>query len=59
MVFFDPLVRAVFDLKGYNDVRLALERRENIELLLRTIEDYDAERIRARREAKKKPAATG
>lgn len=43
MVFLDPLVRAVFDLKGYNDFRLMLERRENVELLLQEIERQDAE----------------
>ncbi len=42
MVFFDPLVRALFDLKSYDDIRLALEDRENVERLLRAIEDYDA-----------------
>ncbi len=43
MVFFDPIVRSVFDFRQYNEVRLALEKRENVELLLRKIEAYDAE----------------
>ena len=43
MVFFDPLVRSVFNIKGYNDVRLALEDRGNLELLLLAIEKYDAQ----------------
>ncbi len=58
MVFFDPLVRAVFDLKGYNDVRLMLERRENVELLLRAIETQDAAgRAKKREERKQRKAA--
>lgn len=43
MVFFDPIVRSIFDFRQYNDVRLALEKRENVEILLQKIEAYDAE----------------
>lgn len=43
MVFFDPLVRSIFNFQGYNDVRLALEERENVDRLLVAIESYDAE----------------
>jgi len=43
MVFFDPLVRSIFNFQGYNDVRLALEERENADRLLGAIERYDAE----------------
>jgi hypothetical protein len=53
MVFFDPLVRSIFNLRAYNDVRLALEERENVELLLAAIESYDAE-WRAEMKRKKK-----
>lgn len=63
MVFFDPIVSSIFDFRQYNEIRLALERRENVELLLQKIEEYDAsfrrelkarkkerrERIKARR----------
>jgi hypothetical protein len=42
MVFFDPLVRSIFNVRGYDDVRLALENRENVELLVAEIERYDA-----------------
>lgn len=52
MVFFDPLVRSIFNFKNYNDVRLVLEERENIELLLQAIERYDAEWLRKRKEEK-------
>jgi hypothetical protein len=52
MVFFDPLVRSIFNVRGYNDVRLALEERENVERLLAAIERYDAE-WRAQRKGEK------
>lgn len=51
MVFFDPIVRSIFNFRQYNEVRLALEHRENVELLLRKIEAYDAD---FRRELKEK-----
>jgi len=57
MVFLDPLVRAVFDIKGYNDVRLMLERRENVDLLLQEIERQDAA-LRAKRREERKARKT-
>jgi hypothetical protein len=57
MVFFDPLIRSVFTLKGYNDVRLALEERENVDRLLVAIERYDAEwraELKRKKQARKK-----
>ncbi len=55
MVFFDPLVRSIFNARGYNDVRLALEERENVERLLSAIESYDAEwRAKTKEERKKR-----
>ena len=53
MVFFDPLVQSIFNIRGYDDVRLALEERENVERLLATIERYDAERRAEVKEKKK------
>ncbi|MGD8718056.1 MAG: hypothetical protein PVH29_04460 [Candidatus Zixiibacteriota bacterium] len=53
MVFFDPLVSAIFSARGYNDVRIALEDRENIERLLSAIERQDAQ-FRAEMKEKKK-----
>jgi len=53
MVFFDPIVSSIFDFKQYNEVRLALEHRENVELLLQRIEAYDAEFRREIAEKKK------
>jgi hypothetical protein len=42
MVFFEPIVQSVFTIKDYNTLRVALERRENIENLLQKIEAQDA-----------------
>ena len=42
MVFFEPLVQSVFSFKDYDTLRIALERRENIENLLQKIEAHDA-----------------
>ncbi|UCH78750.1 MAG: hypothetical protein JSU81_02025 [Candidatus Coatesbacteria bacterium] len=54
MVFLDPLVRSIFNVRGYNDVRLALEERENVDRLLRTIEQYDADFRAKRKQAKRR-----
>lgn len=42
MVFFEPMIQAVFNFKDYDTFRCALEKRETIEILLLKIEDYDA-----------------
>lgn len=50
MVFFEPIVQAVFAFKDYNTLRTALERRESIEVLLQKIEEHDAaEQVRQKR----------
>lgn len=48
MVFFEPMVKAIFNLKEYDTFREMLERRESIEALLLRIEHFDA--IAARKE---------
>jgi len=55
MVFFDPVVRAIFTFKEYDEIRIALEDRENLERLLIKIEEYDAE-FQAKLRSKKKEA---
>jgi hypothetical protein len=57
MVFFEPLVRSIFNVRGYDDVRLALEDRGNVELLLAEIERYDAERRAELKERKQRRRA--
>ncbi len=42
MVFFEPIVQTVFNIKDYDTLRTALERRESVEILLLKIEEYDA-----------------
>ncbi|MFH2037366.1 MAG: hypothetical protein ABIJ45_13260 [Candidatus Zixiibacteriota bacterium] len=42
MVFFEPIVQTIFNFKDYENFRLAMERRENVENLLLKIEKYDA-----------------
>lgn len=42
MVFFEPIVQTIFNFKDYNTLRLALEKRETLEILIRKIEAYDA-----------------
>lgn len=41
MVFFEPIVQAVFNIKDYDTLRCALEKRETIEILLLKIEAHD------------------
>ena len=42
MVFFEPIIQTIFNLKDYDTVRQMLERRESIEMLLLRIEFFDA-----------------
>ncbi|MGH8016506.1 MAG: hypothetical protein ACREBV_09960 [Candidatus Zixiibacteriota bacterium] len=42
MVFFEPLVQSIFNFKDYDTLRVALEKRETLEILLVKIESHDA-----------------
>jgi hypothetical protein len=42
MVFFEPMVQAIFNIADYDTFRKMMERRESIEMLLQRIEHYDA-----------------
>ncbi len=42
MVFFEPIVQTVFNFKDYDNLRLALEKRESIEILILRMEEFDA-----------------
>ena len=48
LVFFEPIVQTLFNIREYDTFRSALEKRESLEILLRKIEEYDA--IEQRRE---------
>ncbi len=42
MVFFEPMVQTIFNFRDYDTLRIALEKRETLEILLTKIEKYDA-----------------
>ncbi len=42
LVFFEPMVQAVFNFAEYDSFRRAMERRENVERLMQKIEAADA-----------------
>ncbi|MCK4856893.1 MAG: hypothetical protein KAT58_02890 [candidate division Zixibacteria bacterium] len=46
MVFFEPMVQAVFNFADYDTFRMMMERRETIEILLQRIEHFDALALR-------------
>ncbi len=48
MVFFEPIVQTVFNIKDYDTLRQALEKRQTIEILLQKIEALDAVALGAR-----------
>jgi hypothetical protein len=57
MVFFQPIVQSIFTFKSYDDIMALLEDRENVERLLRRIEELEAEeqqRIRKEKRLRKK-----
>ncbi len=46
MVFFEPFVQTLFNLKDYDTFRVMMEKRENVERLLLKIEELDADALR-------------
>ena len=54
LVFFQPMVQAIFNFKTYDEVVEILEDRDNLEYLLSRLEELEAERTREEREAKKR-----
>jgi ABC-type uncharacterized transport system involved in gliding motility auxiliary subunit len=53
MVFFEPFVSAIFDVKDYNLFRQMMENRDNVERLLQKIEELDAIQQEKEREQKR------
>ncbi|HEX2897304.1 MAG TPA: hypothetical protein VHP63_04555, partial [candidate division Zixibacteria bacterium] len=53
MVFFEPIVQSVFNFKDYDTMRVALEKRETLEILLVKIEKYDAISLEREKRVKK------
>jgi hypothetical protein len=59
MVFFGPFVRILFESPNYYRYSEMLEERSNVELLLQMIEEREAERSRAEKEARDARKAEG
>jgi hypothetical protein len=53
MVFLEPIIQSIFNIKIYNHIRLMLEDRKNLDELLLRIEDYD-EKFRSEQKERKK-----
>jgi hypothetical protein len=53
MVFFEPIVQTIFNIRDYDTFRIAMERRDNVENLLQKIEKYDAVLYQREKEIKK------
>jgi len=50
MVFFEPIVQTLFNLKDYDTFRTALEKRQTLEILIQKIEALDSvEQARSKR----------
>jgi len=52
MIFFEPFVQTLFNIKDYDTFRELMERRENVERLLLKIEELDAEALQKEKQAK-------
>ncbi len=53
MVFFEPIVQGIFNLRDYDTFRTALEKRITIELLIQRIEALDAVALAREKRIKK------
>jgi len=53
MVFFEPMVQSIFNFKDYDTMRIALEKRETLEVLLVKIEKFDAIALEREKRMKK------
>jgi len=59
MVFFEPMVKAVFNIAEYDDIRIMMEDRRNVEELLVRIERFDREAVEKEKSAKKESRLFG
>ncbi len=53
LVFFEPIVQTIFSFQDYDTFRLALEKRETMEIIILKIEHYDAIANRREKRIKK------
>ena len=44
MIFFEPIIQSVFAFRSYREIYLIMEKRENVEVLLRKIEKKESEK---------------
>ena len=59
MVFFEPMVKAVFNIAEYDEIRIMMEDRRNVEELLIRIERFDREASEKEKAAKKESRFLG
>jgi len=52
MIFFEPFVQTLFNLRDYGTFREMMEQRENVERLLLKIEELDAVALQKEKEAR-------
>lgn len=57
LIFFQPIVQTVFNFRVYDEITDLLEDRENVEHLLKKIEELEAQHLQKSREEKKKRRA--
>lgn len=53
MVFFEPMVKAVFNVAEYDEIRILMEDRRNVEELLVRIEKFDREALEKEKAGRK------
>jgi len=53
LVFFEPIVQSIFNIRDYDTFRSALEKRPSIEIMIQKIEAYDAVALAKERRLKK------
>ncbi len=53
MIFFEPFVQTLFNLRDYDTFREMMERRENVERMLLKIEEIDAVALQKEKAARK------
>jgi hypothetical protein len=54
LIFFQPIVQSIFSFKTYDEVTDILEDRENLEYLLRKIEELEAEYVKKEKEERRR-----
>lgn len=59
MVFFEPMVKAVFNVAEYDEIRILMEDRRNVEELLARIERFDREAVEKEKAEKKQSRFLG